>query len=84
MNNIPIPPTHDILLQCTPVGGKRAAIHDVHQQCQALTDQKSIPENNTMNFHQTIGNHAVTVEIQCPVFKKCVTNNNVVNNLGSL
>ena len=65
LNNIPIFPPRDIVLQFTPVGGKRVAIRFVLQQCQALTDHNSLPENNTMNFHQTIGNHAATVEIRC-------------------
>ena len=78
LNNIPIFPTHDIFLQFTPDRGKKAVIHVVRQQCQALyTDQNSIPKNNTMNFHQTIGNHAATIEIRCLVCKQCVTNNNV-------
>ena len=77
MNNIPIFLPHDIFLQFTPTGGKKVVIRVVRQQCQALTDQNSIPENNTMSFHQTIGNHAATVEIRCHVCKQCVTNNNV-------
>ena len=77
MNNILISPPHDIFLQFTPAGGKKDAICVVRQQYKALTDQNSILENNTMNFHQTTGNHATTVEIRCPVCKQCVTNNNV-------
>ena len=30
LNNIPIFPPHDIFLQFTPTGGKKAAIHAVH------------------------------------------------------
>ena len=70
LNNIPIFPPHDIVLQFTPIGGKRVAIRVVLQQCQALTDQNSIPENNTMNFHQTTGNHSATVETICHVCKQ--------------
>ena len=77
LNNIPISPPHDIFLQFTPARGKKYTIRAICQQCQALTDHKSIPENNTMNFHQTTGNHAATVEISCLVCKQCVTNNNV-------
>ena len=77
LNNIPILPPHDIFLQITHAGGKKADIRVVRQQCQALTDQNSIPENNTMNFRQTTGNHVATVEIRCPVCKQHVTNNNV-------
>ena len=77
LNNISIFAPFDIVLQFTPTRGKRAAICVVHQQCQALTDQNSIPKNNTMNFHQTTSNHAATIEIRCHVCKQCVTNNNV-------
>ena len=38
LNNIPILPPHDIVIQFTHVGGKRVVIRVVRQQCQALTD----------------------------------------------
>ena len=77
LNNLPILAPHDIVIQFIPVGGKRVVIRVVRQQCQALTDQNSIPENNTMNLCQTTGNHVAIVEIRCPVCKQRVTNNNV-------
>ena len=43
LNNLPILPPHDMVIQFTPIGGKRADIHVFRQQCQALTDQNSIP-----------------------------------------
>lgn len=77
LHNIPIFPPHDSVLQFTLTGGKKNVIHVVHQQCQALTNQNSITENNTMNFYQAIGNHATVVEIRYPLCKQFVTNNNV-------
>ena len=50
LNNLPILPPHDIVIELTLVGGKRVVIRAFRQQCQALIDQNSIPENNTMNF----------------------------------
>ena len=84
LNNIPIFPPHDIFLQFTPAGGKKAAICAIHRQCQALRDQNSIPENNIMNLHHTTCNHGTIVEIRCPVCKQCVTKTMFVNNLGRL